>query len=166
LDSTLTLAGPEATDRLARAIAPHLVPGDLVGLTGGLGAGKSSFARALITARLAALGRAEEIPSPSYTLVQTYEIGSADAPVELWHADLYRLGALAEIAELGLEEAFATAITLVEWADRLGPALPPRRLMLALDLLPGDEDARSARIEAHGPGWDWLPTAVAEAMAA
>lgn len=159
MDSTLTLAGPEATDRLARAIAPHLGPGDLVGLTGGLGAGKSSFARAVISARLAALGRAEDVPSPSYTLVQTYDLGDT----ELWHADLYRLGSAAEIAELGLEEAFVTAITLVEWADRLGPALPARRLMLDLDLLPGADDARIARLAAHGPGWDWLPAALAEA---
>jgi tRNA threonylcarbamoyladenosine biosynthesis protein TsaE len=157
LDSTLTLAGLEATERLARAIAPHLGPGDLVGLTGGLGAGKSSFARALIAARLAVLGRAEDIPSPSYTLVQTYDLGET----ELWHADLYRLGSTAEVAELGLEDAFATAITLVEWADRLGPALPARRLMLALDLLPGTEDARAARIEAHGGGWEWLADALA-----
>ena len=61
----------------------------MVGLSGGLGAGKSTFARALIAARLAALGRAEDIPSPSYTLVQTYDLDG----VELWHADLYRLGA-------------------------------------------------------------------------
>ena len=120
MHSTLTLADPAATDRLARAIAPHLGAGDFVGLTGGLGAGKSLFARALIGARLAALGRAEDVPSPSYTLVQTYDLGA----VELWHADLYRLGGAGEIAELGLEEAFATAICLVEWADRLGPALP------------------------------------------
>jgi tRNA threonylcarbamoyladenosine biosynthesis protein TsaE len=159
LDSTLTLADAAATERLARAIAPHLGAGDMVGLTGGLGAGKSTFARALIAARLAALGRAEDIPSPSYTLVQTYDLGGT----ELWHADLYRLAAPAELAELGLEDAFAAAITVVEWAERLGPLLPARRLMLALDLTPGAEDARRARLSAHGAGWDWLPAAVAGA---
>ena len=71
--------------------------------------------------------------------MQTYDLGG----VELWHADLYRLGATGEIAELGLEDAFATAICLVEWADRLGRALPPRRLMLALDFVPGADDARA-----------------------
>ena len=161
MNSTLTLADPAATERLARTLAPRLGAGDLIGLTGGLGAGKSLFARALIGARLAALGRSEEVPSPSYTLVQTYDLGG----VELWHADLYRLGATGELAELGLEDAFASAICLVEWADRLGPALPPRRLMLSLEFVSGDDDARAARLDATGPGWDWLPAALAEAAA-
>ena len=126
----------------------------MVGLTGGLGAGKSTFARALITARL---GRREEIPSPSYTLVQTYDLGAVElGAVELWHADLYRLGSTGELAELGLEDAFQSAICLVEWADRLGSALPARRLMLGFDFLPGDDDGRVVRLEAAGPGWDWL----------
>jgi tRNA threonylcarbamoyladenosine biosynthesis protein TsaE len=146
------LADAAATERLARAIAPHLAAGDLLGLTGGLGAGKSTFARALIAARLAALGRAEEIPSPSYTLVQIYDLGT----VALWHADLYRLEAAGDLDELGLEEAFATAITVVEWADRLGSAEPARRLRMALDFVPGVDAARRARIEARGGGWDWL----------
>jgi tRNA threonylcarbamoyladenosine biosynthesis protein TsaE len=163
LDSTLTLAGGAATERLARAFAPHLGPGDLVGLTGGVGAGKSTFARALIAARLGAVGRAEDIPSPSYTLVQTYEVGTPECPLELWHADLYRLGSAGEIAELGLEEAFAGAICLVEWADRLGPALPARRLMLGIEIPPGDADVRRACIEARGPGWDWLPATLGAA---
>jgi tRNA threonylcarbamoyladenosine biosynthesis protein TsaE len=159
LISTLTLADPAATERLARAMAPHLGPGDTLGLTGGLGAGKSHFARALIGARLLAAGRAEEVPSPSFTLVQTYDLGG----VELWHADLYRLGLAEELAELGLEEAFGRAIVLVEWADRLGPALPDRRLMLDLAFLPDPEQARRARIEPMGGGWDWLPEALAAA---
>jgi tRNA threonylcarbamoyladenosine biosynthesis protein TsaE len=159
----MTLAGGAATERLARAFAPHLGPGDLVGLTGGVGAGKSTFARALIAARLGALGRAEDIPSPSYTLVQTYEIGTASRPLELWHADLYRLGTAGEITELGLEEAFAGAVCLVEWADRLGSALPARRLMMELEIPPGEDDVRRARIEARGPGWDWLPAALGAA---
>lgn len=155
----MLLSSPAATERLARGIAPHLGPGDLLGLAGGLGAGKSLFARALIGARLAALGSHEAIPSPSYTLVQTYDLDG----VELWHADLYRLGSLDEIAELGLEEAFAVAICVVEWADRLGPALPERRLMLALAMAPEAEEARVARIATAGGGWDWLPDVLAAA---
>ena len=161
MDSTLTLADSRG-HRTPRAAPSRRIsgPATLVGLTGGLGAGKSTFARALIAARLAALGRAEDIPSPSYTLVQTYDLGG----VELWHADLYRLGSPAEIAELGLEDAFATAISLVEWADRLGTALPARRLMLrARPRRPATTDARRARLSAHGPGWDWLPAVLAEA---
>ena len=166
MDSTLTLADAAATERLGHALATHLGPGDTLGLTGGLGAGKSTLARALIAARLAAVGRAEDIPSPSFTLVQTYDVGPSGRPLELWHADLYRLGSAAEIAELGLEDAFATAVCLVEWADRLGPALPARRLMLALDMPPGGDDIRRARLAAFGSGWHWLPAALATAEAA
>jgi tRNA threonylcarbamoyladenosine biosynthesis protein TsaE len=162
LTATLTLPDAEATARLARAVAPRLGGGDVVALVGGLGAGKSVFARVLIGARLAAVGRPEEIPSPSYTLVQTYDLGQ----VELWHADLYRLGTMAEIAELGLEEAFGTAICVVEWAERLGRAMPERALTVALDFVPGDEDARRAALRADGPGWDGLGTVLAEAACA
>jgi tRNA threonylcarbamoyladenosine biosynthesis protein TsaE len=155
---TLLLPDPDATEALARALAPRLGAGDLVALGGGLGAGKSFLARALITDRLAALGRVEEIPSPSFTLVQTYDLGA----VELWHADLYRLGTIDEIAELGLEEAFETAICLVEWAERMGPALPARRLDLTLDFLPGGAEGRLARLAPQGDGWDWLAEALAD----
>jgi tRNA threonylcarbamoyladenosine biosynthesis protein TsaE len=157
----LPLEDPNATAALAARIAPRLRAGDTVELVGGLGAGKSHFARALIAARLAALGRAEEIPSPSYTLVQTYDLGS----VELWHADLYRLGDAGEIAELGLDEAFAGAICLVEWAERLGAAAPARALRLTLDFLSGDEDGRQATLAPRGGGWDWLADAVRPAGA-
>ena len=154
----IDLPDPDATETLARALAPRLGAGDLVALSGGLGAGKSSFARALIATRLAALGRAEEIPSPSFTLVQIYDLGA----VELWHADLYRLGSIDEIAELGLEEAFETAICLVEWAERLGPSLPASRLELRLEFA-AEGEGRRAAIEARGAGWDWLDAALARA---
>lgn len=123
LSLTLVLAGPEATDALAQTIAPRLGAGDVLLLDGPVGAGKSHFARALIRARL---GAAEEVPSPTFTLVQTYH----DGAVEIWHSDLYRLGHPDEIVELGLEDAFWTAICLVEWPDRLGSLLPPDALRL------------------------------------
>ncbi len=148
----------DATETLARALAPELRAGDLVALSGGLGAGKSSFARALIGDRLAELGRIEEIPSPSFTLAQVYDLGAT----ELWHADLYRLGSIDEIAELGLEDAFETAICLVEWAERLGPSLPARRIDLRLDFA-AEGEGRQAAIEARGPGWDWLDAALGRA---
>jgi tRNA threonylcarbamoyladenosine biosynthesis protein TsaE len=159
---TIELPDLAATEALAAAIAPRLRPGDTLALEGPLGAGKTAFARALIAARLAALGRAEEIPSPSYTLVQTYDLG----PVELWHADLYRLGDASELAELGLDEAFATAITLVEWPDRLGPLRPARRLTLRLAFRAGSDSARTAVLAPEGPGWDWLADALAPAETA
>jgi tRNA threonylcarbamoyladenosine biosynthesis protein TsaE len=157
LPPTLTLRGPRDTERLARAIAPRLGAGDLVGLVGGLGAGKSVFARALIATRLAALGRDEPVPSPTYTLVQVYDLGA----VELWHADLYRLGGPGELVELGLADALDRAICVVEWADRLGPAAPARGLWLSLGLDAGDDETRTVAIDARGGGWDWLAAALA-----
>jgi len=121
---SLFLAGPDDTDQLAKRLAPLLRAGDCVLLSGPIGAGKSHFARALIRARL---GRMEEVPSPSFTLVQTYA-----ADVEIWHADLYRLTHPDEVLELGLEAAFATAICLVEWPDRLGQLAPPDALHVSL----------------------------------
>ena len=159
LSIQLVLDDVAATERLARALAPGLRAGDLVALDGGLGAGKSTFARALIAERLAATGRAEDIPSPSYTLVQTYDLGDCT----LWHADLYRLSTAEELAELGLDEAFSEAICIVEWAGRLGWSRPDRALGIELAFLPGDDGARSATLAASGGGWDWLPDALRRA---
>lgn len=122
---TLTLPDEEATGRLAAWFAPRLGAGDCVLLEGQIGAGKSHFARALIRARL---GRMEDVPSPTFTLVQSYDAGD----VEIWHADLYRLTNPDEALELGLDEAFANAITLIEWPDRLGRAQPPDAIRIAL----------------------------------
>lgn len=129
----IDLASPEETAALARRVAPHLVPGDTLLLAGEIGAGKTHFARALIKARLAAAGRDEDVPSPTFTLVQTYDDGKA----EIWHADLYRLTHPDEIVEMGLDEAFGAAICLVEWPDRLGSMAPGGAM--TLDFAPGDK---------------------------
>ena len=118
----LTLPDAEATAALAGLIAPRLAAGDTLLLEGDIGAGKTTFARALIRARLGDAGA--EVPSPTFTLVQVYD---ADG-VEIWHCDLYRLSDSQEVLELGLDEAFRTAICLVEWPDRLGPDVPPGAL--------------------------------------
>jgi tRNA threonylcarbamoyladenosine biosynthesis protein TsaE len=149
----IDLNGLAATEALGRALAPRLRQGDTVALSGALGAGKTALARAIIATRLAALGRAEEVPSPSYTLVQTYDLGN----VELWHVDLYRLGDPSELAELGLEDAFAAAIVLVEWPERLGALRPERVLDVALDLDPHREERRLVRLVPRGGDWEWLP---------
>ncbi len=119
---------PDQTAALAARLGASLHPGDVLLLDGPVGAGKSHFCRALIQSRLAALNLHEDVPSPSFTLVQTYDVG----PVEIWHADLYRLTDPQEIFELGLEDAFENAICLVEWSERLGDARPHDALHLCL----------------------------------
>ena len=113
---SIFLATADKTAALGHWFAQRLGPGDCLLLRGPIGAGKSHFARSFIQSRL---GRAEDVPSPTFTLVQTYQ-----ADVEIWHADLYRLGHPDEVLELGLESAFDTAISLIEWPVRLGRHLP------------------------------------------
>lgn len=154
------LADPEATARAGAALAAVLRPGDAVLLSGDIGAGKSALARALITALLALDGRAEEVPSPSFTLVQAYD--TARGPV--WHVDLHRLSGPEGCAELGLDDAFAEAIVLVEWPDRLGAMTPARRLALALDFAgPSEADGRRLDVQATGEGWGPALAALAAA---
>ena len=141
------------TSSLAETLAGLLRAGDTVLLDGPIGAGKTHFCRAFIRARL---GRPEDVPSPTFTLVQTYE-----ADTDIWHADLYRLGHPDEALELGLDDAFATAICLIEWPDRLGGHLPPDALRLTLWPI-GDADQRLAELH-FGPRED-LRGALAQAF--
>jgi tRNA threonylcarbamoyladenosine biosynthesis protein TsaE len=120
---TWTSLTQDATRRLADDFARHLKPGDVLLLEGQIGAGKSTFARALIQSRL---GRAEDVPSPTFTIVQTYPDGAGD----IWHCDLYRLTSPEEAWELGLDDAFENAICLIEWPDRLGQDCPAKALTL------------------------------------
>lgn len=138
---------------MARRIGQALTAGDVLLLSGGIGAGKTHFARALIHALQE---HPEDVPSPTFTLVQTYETLSG----ELWHADLYRLTSPAEVEELGLTEAFDEAICLVEWPDRLGDLTPPKALSLSFDTL-AEEDARTVTLAWTAPRWDRLETAPA-----
>ena len=128
MDLTHRFISPEETTRFAAALAPTLGPGDVLLLSGGIGAGKTHFARSLIQTRLAAAGLVEDVPSPTFTLVQTYEDGVG----EIWHADLYRLTHPDEVEELGLIDAFQGAICLVEWPDRLGDLTPDGAVALEL----------------------------------
>lgn len=133
------LSSEEDTTRLGVWFAHTLNQGDTLLLSGSIGAGKSHFARAFIRARL---GREEDIPSPTFTLVQTY-----DADVEIWHSDLYRLSHPDEVLELGLDEAFTSAICLIEWPDRLGSLAPATAISLGLTPL---GEGRLARISFSG----------------
>lgn len=150
------LADEADTARAGAALGRALRAADVVFLSGGLGAGKTALARAAIAARLEAAGRpAEEIPSPTFTLVQVYE---ADAP--LWHADLYRLSGPEEARELGLDAAAEEgAILLVEWPDRLGPLAPARRLEIMLES--PEAGGRLLRWRGVGGGWDHAAEALA-----
>ena len=140
----IELADLDATRRLAMRLAGLLRLGDFVGLGGVLGAGKTTAARHVIEALA---GHAMEVPSPSFTLAQSYEF----ADFTLWHFDLYRIETPEEVYELGFEEALADGVCLVEWPERLGPLIPAERLDLTL-LQGAVADGRIACLEAHG---DW-----------
>lgn len=133
--TTLSLETEADTTRFAAAMANIVQPGDVLLLEGDIGAGKSAFARALIRT----LAGAEiDVPSPTFTLVQTYEVGEA----LVWHCDLYRLTHPDEAFELGLEEAFETAICLIEWPDRLGKDIPTGALHLHFKAEPARHTVR------------------------
>lgn len=133
---------PEDTSQFAISLGQTLQPGDVILLEGGIGAGKTHFARALIQSLLP---EPEDVPSPTFTLVQVYD----GRGCEIWHADLYRLTDPNEATELGLEEAFDTAICLVEWPDRLADLTPQGALTLSFEAQ--EDEARV--VTGTGPGW-------------
>lgn len=141
---TIELAGLPATRELAARLANISKPGDVLALSGDLGAGKTEFARAFIRALTDAN---EDVPSPTFTLVQTYSADSA----EIWHFDLYRLESAEEAFELGIEDAFHDGISLIEWPDRLGPYLPRNRLGVHLSVTKG-KNHRQVQLTPHA---DW-----------
>ena len=142
---TAVLADEQATERLMRDIAALIEPGDMITLSGDLGAGKTTFARAFI--RHAAGDERIEVPSPTFTLMQTYDLPR----FRLLHADLYRLRGGDELAELGFEDLREGAVTLLEWPDRAEAALPEDRLDVALTLAPQEgATVRHARVTGTG----------------
>ncbi|WP_319024861.1 tRNA (adenosine(37)-N6)-threonylcarbamoyltransferase complex ATPase subunit type 1 TsaE [Nisaea sediminum] len=131
----LHLEGQEQTESLAWICADLAGAGCSFLLSGGLGAGKSTFARAFIRYLV---GEDEEVPSPTFTLVQQYgPIDKDGQEIEIWHADLYRIGDPDEVLELGLDEAFETAICLVEWPERLGDFAPLEAVALHFEICEG-----------------------------
>lgn len=150
IESPISLALPDlsATAALGRRLARLLRRGDVVALEGGLGAGKTTLARAIVAALSP---ETAEVPSPTFTLVQTYPIALADGPAELWHFDLYRLDRAEQVEELGLDEALADAVSVIEWPELVGRYLPgDRRLTVELSL--GADGRRAARISG-GKTW-------------
>ena len=123
----MILADEQATKALATAFAPQLQIGDIVGLSGGLGSGKTTFVRYL----LAALGHDGEVPSPSFAIVVPYQHMMLGV---LLHADLYRIDHPSELAELGLDSSGEDSVLLVEWPEHAGPAAWPDALRLTFDI--------------------------------
>lgn len=133
------LADEDATVALAKALAPLLQTGDCLALSGDLGMGKSTFARALIRARLEEPEL--EVPSPTFTLVQFY-----DGAPPLYHFDLYRLADPDELIELGFDEALEDGISLIEWPERGEGMLPDDVLTLSFV-----EEGDGRRVRLIGP---------------
>jgi tRNA threonylcarbamoyladenosine biosynthesis protein TsaE len=132
-----------ATKAIGAAVAGLLQPGDVVGLTGDLGAGKTRF----VQGAAAALGVEDAVVSPTFMLVREY-----DGRVPVRHVDAYRLSGAAELEDLGLEEVLpADAVAFVEWADRVIDALPPSWLELAFHTRP--DERREIRVHLHGAVW-------------
>src|SRR6202041_97484 len=127
---TVTLPNLQALADFMTDIAAALEPGVLVTLSGDLGAGKTTFARALI--RYLAGDEAIEVPSPTFTLMQTYELPR----FTLVHADLYRLSGAAEVPELGFDHLPDGAVVLLEWPDRAAGLLPADRFDITFTLAP------------------------------
>jgi len=137
----LPVADAQAMEGLGARIAARLRPGEAVCLWGSLGAGKSTLARGLVRA----LTRAdEEVPSPTFTLVQSYE-----GRLRVSHFDLYRLKSAAEAFELGLDEALDVGAAVIEWPERLQDALPRDRLDVEIGF-PETGAGRLVRLHAHG----------------
>ncbi len=141
----ISFSSPDDTCEFAQRLGGLLAPGDVLLFEGEIGAGKTHFARCLIQSLLP---QPEDVPSPTFTLVQTYDASD----FEIWHADLYRLTSPDEVVELGLTDAFETALCLVEWPDRLAELSPKNALTLSLDMtdIPGE---RRMALRANDDRW-------------
>jgi len=141
----ITLSSPDETRMFAQHLGGLLEAGDILLFEGEIGAGKTHFCRCLIQSLLR---EPEDVPSPTFTLIQTYE-----APeFEIWHADLYRLTSPDEVIELGLIDAFEDALCLVEWPDRLAELWPQNALTLSLKMTKVLGE-RNLTLRANNPLW-------------
>lgn len=144
---TVAVGDQNGTEILAGQLAACAKPGDVILMHGTLGMGKSAFCRAYI--RALADNPHEEVPSPTFTLVQVYELD----PVPVWHFDLYRLSDPEEVHELDIEDAFADGVSLIEWPDRLEYLTPENRLDIHIE--PGSNvDSRVFQLIPHGEDWE------------
>ena len=144
--SPLLAHSADVMETIGARLSGAISAGDTVAISGPLGAGKSVLCRAIIRAKLRAPDLA--VPSPSYTLVNVYDIDGN----EIWHVDLYRVSDVEELNELGLDDA-PTAILLVEWPERW-QALPARKA--AIEIAPLADDSRMISLQVNGDGWEEL----------
>ena len=136
----LLLPHLRATGNLATALAPLLQPGDVLTLEGRIGVGKTTFVRAL----LGALGCIEEVPSPTFNLLHTYELDT----LTIWHFDLFRIERLPDVYELGIEEAFENGVSLIEWPKVMANLLPTERL--EMEFFHEKEHSRNVSLKGYG----------------
>lgn len=148
---TLISDSEEDTKNLAIRLSPFLHPELVLLLKGPIGSGKSVFARSIISSLLTQSNREEDIPSPTFTLVQCYQ---ADE-MEIWHVDLYRIESDLEIMELGLEEAFETSLCIIEWGEKLGRFTPDNPIEITIIPNKNHENRREITIETKNS--DFLP---------
>ena len=144
----IELPDEAATAALATRLARLVRRGDVIALRGELGTGKTSFARAFIRARA---GHDEIVPSPTFTLMQVYELPD----LSIWHFDGYRLRDPEEGWELGIEDAFRDGVSLIEWPERFGPLIPQRRLEITFEHGDSHGTAAEARRAIIDPGPEW-----------
>jgi len=140
----IDLPDEKATAALAAELAARARQGDVIGLSGPLGSGKTMFARYFIGTRMGA----GEVPSPTFTLVETYQPATGPA---IWHFDLYRIETPEEAYELGIEDAFTDGISLIEWPEHLGALMPREHLEIAF----GPGKSATARIATLVPSAAW-----------
>ena len=134
----------------AAVLAGQAQTGDVIALSGDLGAGKTVFAKAFVRALT---NEDEDVPSPTFTLVQIYDGHRDGENLTIWHFDLYRLKTAEEIYETGFEEALSDGISLIEWPERAGNLLPRNRLIVHLEAPAGQPDKRNITITANGADW-------------
>ena len=136
LSETIITRSPDETHALGERIARDLAPGDLIAFYGDLGSGKTQ----LIKGICAGLQVQDWVNSPTFIIINEYRARLADGPLPVYHFDLYRLSGPDELVDLGAEEyLYGQGICLIEWAERAGDLLPPRRLEVRLDYLAPEE---------------------------
>ena len=155
-DVKLELQNLAATERLGQFLSQNLAAGDVIALYGSLGAGKSTLARALISTLCP---YEADIPSPTFTLVQTYDMPDG---TPLWHLDLYRIDTPDDAIELGIEDAFLDAVCLIEWPERLGTLLPDGCPSIHINITDDALDSQVRQVEISAPAnWDRRIAAIA-----